>query len=142
MVDTVRPLATLLTLLADNTTKAITAQTARDVAVSVFAYASPMAFSFLAPANGTYVLDLTATEGYTINTLYAQLSAGSCTLAVQINGTNVTGLSAVAATTTLSTTNASAANTVTAGQKVTLVISSATGVTSATLDLKLTRTAA
>lgn len=140
MVDTVRTMAALQTLLADNTSGAITAQVARDMLVSLFSYASPIVGSLLSPVNGTYTLDLTATEGFTINTLYTQLSSGTLTLAVQINGTNVTGLSAVAVTTTLTTSTATAANTVAIGQKVTLVVSSASS--PGTLDFKIARTAA
>jgi hypothetical protein len=139
MVDTVRTRSALQTLLADNTSGAITAQTARDVLVSLFAYASPISGSIAQANAGTYTLDLTATEGYVINTISAQLSSGSCTLALQIAGTNVTGISAVSVGTTLTTATATAANTVTSGQKVTLVISTATA--PGVLDFKITRTA-
>lgn len=93
-----------------------------------------------APGNRTYTIDLSAPFPYTINTLVTQLTAGTCTVAVQIGGVNVTGLSAVAATTTLTTSTATAANAVAANAKVTLVVSNVAGASELAFALKFTRT--
>ena len=81
----------------------------------------------ITPEDGTIVLKQNAARGFTINSLVAQLADGTCTVAIKINGTNVTGLSAVAVTTTESTTAATAANTVVAGDLVTMVLTNTAG---------------
>jgi len=52
-------------------------------------------------------------------------SAGTVTVAIKINGTNVTGLSAISVTSSSQDVNATAANTVAVGDEVTIVMSSA-----------------
>ncbi len=96
-------------------------------------------FSLSSIANGTYVLDAKATFPYTINGLVIDSLNNTGTVAVQINGTNVTGLSAVSATTTLSDTNATAANSVVAGDAVTLVFTSIATTASFVGKLRVTR---
>ena len=87
------------------------------------------------PADGTLVLVAKARYAFTINGLYGvETSAGTCSLAVQINGVNVTGLSAVSVTSTPQDVSASAANAVAIGDQVTLIISS----TSSAADLAFT----
>ncbi len=88
----------------------------------------------------TYTLELSAAYPYTINTLNIIAGAGSCTAAVQINGTPVTGISAVSVSTTIATATGSAANAVAIGDKVTLVISSPTTLDNLQASLKTTRT--
>lgn len=88
----------------------------------------------------TYVLELYAEYGYTINELKIISGAGTCSAAVKINGTNVTGISAVSVSTTIATGTASAANTVVAGDKVTLVTSSTSSLDNLQATLKTTRT--
>jgi hypothetical protein len=79
-------------------------------------------------ANDTIWLAYDAPYAGTINALTYFTGNGSFSVAIQINGTNVTGLSAVAVSSaTPATTNATAANTFTAGQRITAVITSATG---------------
>ncbi len=64
----------------------------------------------------------------TINSLTYFTGSGSFTVAVQISGTPVTGLSAVTVSSpTAATTNATAANTFTAGQHIACVITGTTG---------------
>jgi hypothetical protein len=140
MVDTVRTMAALQTLLADNTTGAITPQAVRDMLVSVFAYSSPISGSFLSPVNGTYTIDISATEGYTINSLFITMSSGTLTLTVRINGVAVTGMSALAISSAQSTFNATALNSVPIGAAVTFLVASASS--PGTLDFKILRTAA
>lgn len=96
-------------------------------------------FSLSSIANGTYVLDAKATFPYTIDGLVIDSLDNTGTVAVQINGTNVTGLSAVSATTTLSDTNATAANSVVAGNAVTLVFTSIATTASFVGKLRVTR---
>jgi hypothetical protein len=74
-------------------------------------------------ANKTYHLDK-VTAPYVINSFFQDVkTSGTCTAAVKINGTNVTGLSAVSCSTTESETSATAANATAVGDEVTLVIS-------------------
>jgi len=70
-----------------------------------------------------YVLDLKALVGYTIDSAVLQVDAGTLTVAIKIGTTAVTSLSAVAASTTITETAATAANTVAAGDKVILAVS-------------------
>ena len=89
-----------------------------------------------------YVLDLKALVDYTIDSAVLQVDAGTLTVAVKIGTTAVTGLSAVAVDTDIDETAATAANTVTAGDKVILAVS-ATYTGAPTLirgKLNLTRT--
>jgi hypothetical protein len=76
----------------------------------------------------------------TINSMTYFTGAGSFTCNVQIVTTSVTGLAAVAVSSaTPATTNATAANTFTAGQRIGVVITSATGSpTDALLSLNVT----
>ena len=76
-----------------------------------------------APTAKTYTLCQYVTTGGTIQNLIAKLSSGTCTVAIKINGTDVTGLAAVAVTSTESITAATAANTVVAGDTITAVVS-------------------
>lgn len=78
-----------------------------------------------APTNTTIVLDSSARFPYTVEGVHnLKTGSGTLTLALQINGTNVTGLSALAVTSTPQSPNASAANAVAVGDRVTCVVSS------------------
>lgn len=73
--------------------------------------------------NGTYTILRSARHEFTINTAFgAVASAGSGTLTVAINGTPVTGLNAAAVTTTPADLTATAANTVSVGNVVTVTV--------------------
>lgn len=74
-------------------------------------------------ANKTYPL-FKPDRSYKIINLRVSSLSGSCTWAVQINGVSVTGLSAVNVSSTEQLVAATAANTVTAGQRVTILSSS------------------
>jgi len=79
-------------------------------------------------ANDTVWLAYDAPYAGTINALTYFTANGSFTVAIQINGTNVTGLSAVAVSSaTPATATATAARTFVAGQRITAVITGATG---------------
>jgi len=87
----------------------------------------------------TYTLDLYANYGYTINSLNIICASGTATAAVQIGGVNVTSLSAIAVSSTISSTNASGANTVAVGNKVTLVITSPSSLVNLQAGVRITR---
>lgn len=89
------------------------------------------------PDDTTITYTLSASRGATINSLVHQLAGGACTVAIKINGVNVTGLSAVSVGTVKATTAATAANTVVAGDVVTIVITNTAG-SPTTLGLALT----
>ena len=82
----------------------------------------------------TYVLDLKAPYAYTINSLAAKTASGTCTAKLTIDGVDVTGITALAVSDTEDFDDATAANAVSAGNTVALVISS----NSAALDLQFT----
>jgi hypothetical protein len=94
-------------------------------------------------ANGTITVSRKAPFALTINSLDYEVGSagGSFTVAVKIAGTNVTGLSAVAvSSSTSANAAASAANSVSAGQAITIVISSVSGSpTGANLQINGTR---
>ena len=81
----------------------------------------------ITPEDGTIVLKQSAARGFTITSFVAQLAEGTCTVAIKINGVDVTGLSAVSVSGTESTTAATAANTVVAGDLVTMVLTNTAG---------------
>lgn len=68
----------------------------------------------------TYPL-FTPDRSYKIVSLRVNSGAGTCTWAVQIAGVNVTGLSAVSVSSTPQVVTATAANTISANQRVTVV---------------------
>ncbi len=97
--------------------------------------------STVAVGNATVYLVAKSAFAGTINTLLAaQTTSGTITAAIKINGTNVTGLSAVAVTSTPADTNATAANTFAIGDIITLVTSSASTDLGLSFNLKITRT--
>jgi len=91
-------------------------------------------------ANGIVWLAYDPPRNGTVNSLTYLTGSGSFTTAIQIAGTNVTGLSAVAVSSaTPATVSATAANTFNAGQIVSALISAATGSpTGAMLSLNVT----
>lgn len=84
-------------------------------------------------ANKTYPL-FTPDVSYKIRSLRVKSGSGTCTWAVQIAGVNVTGLSAVSVSSTNQLVNATGSNTVTAGQRVTVVSTS----NSSAVDIEFT----
>ena len=90
-------------------------------------------------ANGTYIMLYKAPVAFTINSLDSVSTTGTFTAAIQIAGTNVTGLSAVSVTSSATNTVATGANSVAAGQQITVVITSASGSpTNSVLNLEIT----
>jgi hypothetical protein len=90
-------------------------------------------------ADATYYLDQYAAYAYTINEIRIISASGTVTAAVKIDGTNVTGISAVAVSSAEATGTASAANSVSVGNTVTLVLSSNAGALDVRFTLKITR---
>lgn len=89
----------------------------------------------------TYVINTYATYSYTINGIYGlKHTSGTSTLAVKINGTSVTGLSALSVTSTPQNATASGANTVAVGDQVTYVLSSVSSPVNLFSTLSITRT--
>jgi hypothetical protein len=90
-------------------------------------------------ADKTYYLDQYAMAAYTINEIRIISASGTVTAAVKIDGTNVTGISAVAVSSSEATGTASAANSVSVGNTVTLVLSSNAAALDVRFTLKITR---
>jgi hypothetical protein len=87
------------------------------------------------PENSTIVLVSSARFAFTINQMFnLKTSAGTITAALQINGTPVTGLTALSVTSTPQSPSASAANVVSIGDRLTLVLTS----NSSAADLEFT----
>jgi hypothetical protein len=83
--------------------------------------------SFVAATNLTLPLISSARYPFTINGLYnLVVGSGSIITSIQINGTNVTGLTGLSTTTTTQNAVATANNQVNIGDRVTLVLSGGT----------------
>jgi hypothetical protein len=100
---------------------------------------SNIIFSIEVPENGTYVLHPKASFPFTIDGLDIETTSGTCTVAVKIGSTAVTGLSAVSVSSTQANPNASAANSVVAGNKVNLEVSSNSSAAKLVGVLRVTR---
>lgn len=90
--------------------------------------------------DATYVIDQSASFAYTIIDAVAETVSGTITMAVKIEGVDVTGISAMAITSTESTDTASAANAVAAGDLVIFVFSSNSSAIGLSVKLNCTRT--
>lgn len=92
------------------------------------------------PVNKTYPLISKKIYPATINGLYGlKTSSGTCTVAIQINGTNITGLSSISVTSTPQDVTSSALNSMNAGDRLTIVVTSASAPTDLECVLKVTR---
>lgn len=92
------------------------------------------------PANATHVLEAKAAFAFTLAQIRGlKTSAGTLTLAVKINGTDVTGLGALAVTTTPQDVTATAANAAAVGDRVTAVVTAVTGAADLEFTLQATR---
>lgn len=87
----------------------------------------------------TYTFVLEAKYARTINELTVDAGAGTCTLTMNINGTPVTGISAVSVSTTKATYTATAANSIAINDLVTIVTSSNSGLENLQITVKTTR---
>lgn len=92
------------------------------------------------PAAATIVLSAKAAFAFTIASVRGiATSAGTLTAAVAINGTPVTGLSAIAVTDTAQDVPATAANAVAVGDRVTLTVSDVAGAADLECTISATR---
>ena len=85
------------------------------------------------------VLDDYAYYGYTVNNLTLRTPANTADVTLNINGTPITGLTAITGSSTIAAYTASAANTLVVGNNLTMTVNSATA-TYLYGSLKLTRT--
>jgi hypothetical protein len=93
-----------------------------------------------APVDGTVVWAARMPCAGTVDSLTWDATSGSVTVAVKINGTDITSLSAVAVSSSgPTTTNATGANTFAIGDRVTLVYSSASTPVGVELALNITK---
>jgi len=74
--------------------------------------------------NGTYAIDQYASFAYTIESAYFVTSSGTVSASVEIDGTPVTGLTGLSLSSSQDTETATAANSVSAGDAVSIVLSS------------------
>lgn len=96
-------------------------------------------FAGTALTDQCYTIDEAAPYAYTINTLKVESTAGTATWAVKINGTSVTGISAVSVSSTPATGTASAANSVSINDKITICSTSTSSAANVGWTLKYTR---
>jgi hypothetical protein len=90
--------------------------------------------------NKTYPIISKKIYAGTVNGIYGlKTSSGTCTVAIQINGTNVTGLSSINVTSVAQDVAASALNAMVAGDRLTIVITSASAPVDLEGTLKITR---
>lgn len=91
------------------------------------------------PTAKSYTITLYAEFAFTIDRIRIVTSGGTCTALVAIDGVTVTGLGAIAVTSTPQHVTASALNAVAIGQKITLTLSSITNAADLQFSLKYTR---
>lgn len=94
----------------------------------------------LAPEDRSYPIEQYAQYAYTIEESRHQTTAGSLTASVTINGTIVEGLGNVTVSGAQESATSSSANSVSVGDKVTLVVSGTSGATDLQFALKMQRT--
>lgn len=81
------------------------------------------------PSDSTFSYLTYAPFGFTLSAIKVKLASGTCSLAIQINGVTVTGLSAISCSSSLVTGTATALNTVNQGDRITMVVSSSSSPT-------------
>lgn len=88
----------------------------------------------------TIPLDSSAFFDYIVNGLRAlQLAAGTCELTIRKNGVAITGLSALAVSTTPANPNATAGNSIAAGDSLDMVVANPAGASNLQFTLAATR---
>lgn len=88
----------------------------------------------------TFTLHQYASFEYTVDKAYYKTDSGTITAAIKIDGTNITGLSALSLSSTEGNATASGLNTVNVGDTLTVVTSSDSSATNAVITLHCTRT--
>ena len=94
------------------------------------------------PEEKTYTLLINSRFPFTVEDVTYVTGAGTCSIAVQINNSNVGGLGALAATTTETTTSSTTDKTVAAGDDLKIILSSISGVEALTINIWANRTGA
>jgi len=84
----------------------------------------------------TYTVELAAELTKTVSVIITKLDAGTATVALKINGTSVTGCSAISATTIKTTSTATALNAVAVDDTITLVVSASSGASGLSFTLE------
>ena len=92
------------------------------------------------PASARYVLDQYAPVAYTVDWIAAKLSAGSCGITGQIDGTNITGIVSAVQGAAEVISSAAGANAVAVGNTVRLVVTGGSSPASLSFTMKVTRT--
>ena len=91
------------------------------------------------PTAKTYYLDQYAEFAYTINRITIDMSAGTATAKLTIDGVDVTSCTSISASTTEATTTCTGANSVAVGNTVALVITSPSSAADFAFTVKYTR---
>lgn len=135
---------TVTAVLSDGILKRVTWRKIKDLFAGYFAPIALVETISIQDINSniaatTYVIEYYAAYPYAINQLKIIADAGTATAAVKINGTSVTGISAVSVSSSVATGTATAANSVAVGDKVTLVITSPSGLNNLQASIKTTR---
>jgi hypothetical protein len=113
-----------------------------EVTISNLSIKSSWNFFMPQGANVTIPLNRYATFDYTVNSAYLRTTSGSATVAIQINGTNVTSLSGLTANNSSGLTAATGANSVVVGNRLEAVISSNSSAADLTIEVHYTSAAA
>lgn len=130
-----------LTLTSSDSSVSITGNSATDtVDFKVGQLVDSRNWFIETPYDRTYTLDQYAKYGYTVEDVTIITSSGTCSIAFKIDGTDITGLSAVSASSVESTSTATAAKTVAVGNTLTAVVSSSAAPDSLAIALKIKRT--
>jgi len=117
--------ATASTMAHFGASKTLESKTYAQTRVLLEISSKAIPFGMETVSDGTAYLTTYAPYAGTINSIQnIQTTSGTVTIAVKINGTNVTGLSAVAVTSSSQDVTATAANTFAVGDEITLVRSS------------------
>ena len=115
-----------MTVTVDETINLVTVSTGASVSyVQSLTATKQGSFFSTAPANDTITLIAYSLYAFTINQLFALSTvSGTINITVKINGTDVTGLTSLTASSSSASPLATAANTVAVGDKITLVLAS------------------
>ena len=92
------------------------------------------------PTAKTYTIVIKSNFSFTLNDITVKLASGTCTMAVKIDGVDVTSLSAISVTNGEQTVTASGANAAAAGTDLTLVLSAISSPVDLSFNIKTTRT--
>lgn len=94
---------------------------------------------FELPVNKSYFLDQQAPFAYEVQSLTTRTGFGSCTVALKIDGVNVTGISGLASSTTEAAATATAANVMAVGSDLALAVSAVANARDLRFTVKIRR---